>query len=736
MADKGTYRELSATEKNVPAEQPLLPPPSKISCWKWVRLVLVWVCCTLAAGLIPGQALFAELFAEAGINGHLCKHEFPCDAQVASLNMMLGMGMIIIGLCALPIGLIFDTYGGQTVGTLGAFIVAIGLSLESVAVFSAYNGTDSQTNWLVPVAAVVTDMGSTLNSYCFFGLVWHYPGSTTVILSLSTATYQVSALLPMIMKAAMDRFAINLGQAMLGFAGTVLLSSILTYHVTPSQQEYYDRANEVLGMPLPKPKKKLDICKKLSAGKTAVMLDIRDHSWLCLGFTFSLAFAGFYNSMSSAYGRHLFHSKEAGEHLANMQVVTTAAVGAACAPFIAKIADVLGLQLFAWLLTIFVAIPVSLFLIPSWWAAWATTAGLCLFSTLNQLFMSRYFLHYAPPNRLGVYSGVFTILVMMIMLPFSAGGYVWIMQSPKDTRYIVPFLTMGVLGLIFLVAFNIRFCRVHDGRGVPKLPNMLPEDEMELVMPFGAMTLQEAADIVGLDKDDLFKRLADPDPETLKHLLSLVNIDKVEQVLASHSPDDMIAMLEAQPEVEDEDDEPSNGNESKQASGGAAEIELPVAGGTTKDADKTVDGDQNGNGTPAQQLARSLCGLFREADAARRKEVLEGSGKEADDTLRWRALGECMDTLVHEGDAAALKLFLLEVPIDDQWESMIGMEEWMEQKRYKDMEKKFNKLIPGKAFAGLMKQNPKLKDLVSRMMKREVQRTKARFLGKGKKESK
>eukprot|EP00441_Pelagodinium_beii_P022918 CAMPEP_0197670766 /NCGR_PEP_ID=MMETSP1338-20131121/75255_1 /TAXON_ID=43686 ORGANISM="Pelagodinium beii, Strain RCC1491" /NCGR_SAMPLE_ID=MMETSP1338 /ASSEMBLY_ACC=CAM_ASM_000754 /LENGTH=47 /DNA_ID= /DNA_START= /DNA_END= /DNA_ORIENTATION= len=46
-----------------------------------------------------------------------------------------------------------------------------------------------------------------------------------------------------------------------------------------------------------------------------------------------------YNSMSSAYGAHLFHSKEGGRQLADIQVQATATVGALCAPLAAKSAD-------------------------------------------------------------------------------------------------------------------------------------------------------------------------------------------------------------------------------------------------------------------------------------------------------------------------------------------------------------------------------------------------------------
>jgi len=428
----------------------------------------------------------------------------------------------------LPVGLLFDMYGGRTVGTVGSILVTIGLTLESIPIFAAIQGTGSDTNWLVPVAALITDFGSILNSYAFTALVWHYPGNTNVILSLSTATYQVSALLPLLLRRVMEAYDINLGQAMLGFAAMVLVSAVVTWQVTPTQQQYYDMAQEVLGIPLPKPKVKFDLCTKLRQGWAAVRLDIKDHIWLGMGSVFCSTFANLYNSMSSGYGVHLFGTQAAGRSLANMQVETTAAVGMVLAPFIAKIADWLGLQRFGWVLSSFVAVPLMLFLVPAWWSAWVTTGGLCLFSTLYSLFMSRYFLHYAPPNRLGVYGGVFMMFNMLITLPFSWGAFFWMMSTPEGyDRYFLPYTSTAIVGLLFLTAFNIRFCRAHGGHGVPLMPHLLPEDEKELAMPFGVTTLDEAALMARLEPEEFWKRLANPDPESTNRLLKRVLTDKL-----------------------------------------------------------------------------------------------------------------------------------------------------------------------------------------------------------------
>jgi len=50
-------------------------PVHSISLRQWLRLAGIWLCCTLAAGLLPGQAVFASLFADAGVYGQTCKKE-------------------------------------------------------------------------------------------------------------------------------------------------------------------------------------------------------------------------------------------------------------------------------------------------------------------------------------------------------------------------------------------------------------------------------------------------------------------------------------------------------------------------------------------------------------------------------------------------------------------------------------------------------------------------------------
>ena len=38
----------------------------------WIRFAALWVCVSLAAGVLPGQSLFAQMFADAGVFSSSC----------------------------------------------------------------------------------------------------------------------------------------------------------------------------------------------------------------------------------------------------------------------------------------------------------------------------------------------------------------------------------------------------------------------------------------------------------------------------------------------------------------------------------------------------------------------------------------------------------------------------------------------------------------------------------------
>ncbi|CAK9026063.1 Uncharacterized protein SCF082_LOCUS17337 [Durusdinium trenchii] len=90
----------------------------------WGRFMMLWFCCTLASGILPGQALFAKQFADAGVFSSTCnKDEDTCKDQYLALTGIFSVGQSLAYGFSAPIGLLYDRYGaaGDGRGDLGRF---------------------------------------------------------------------------------------------------------------------------------------------------------------------------------------------------------------------------------------------------------------------------------------------------------------------------------------------------------------------------------------------------------------------------------------------------------------------------------------------------------------------------------------------------------------------------------------------------------------------------------------
>lgn len=511
------------------------------------RLAIVWICCVMAAGILPGQTVFASMLASAGVFGDCCDGgSYPCAGQLDAVGAALSSSACVAMVMQLPAGLLFDRYGGNWIGVFGARIVAAGILLVTMTVFSAQLGTDSLTSWVLPIGATIMEAGSTLNSFAFFSLVFHYPASPTVILSLAASTYQMSSVVPCMLQVLMDFTSIQFGYALLFLVLCVLVSAWALTKTLPTLDEYYTRAQAVLGVPVLKLDQTVSPVRRTYEAWLVVTTDMRDHMLLFAGVAFGASFTGLYTNMSFAYGKDLFASEDWGMYLADMQAGVSVVVVVVVGPVAGKLADLLGLHRFSILLTFCLATALAFFAVATWWAVWITmVSGTCYF-TLWQIFQSRYVLAYAPPNRLGAYACVFGLFMSVFILPFLVATYSLILIiSDGPNAFFLPFLVTGILGLAGNVAFNVLFGFAHGGHGVPTLPHMLPEDELELSSIFGAIRLSEAAEIVRLSKEQLCKDLVDPSSQKCMELLGRIDVETFERVFDRHGADDTIALLES-----------------------------------------------------------------------------------------------------------------------------------------------------------------------------------------------
>jgi len=807
-------RDAAAAKDGEPNDGDARAPP-------WGRFFILWLCTCAACGLLPGQALFATLFADAGVFGSVCgtssgshdhkESKLGCKNQYVALNGVFATGSTLILMTLAPIGIIYDRWGARVVGTFGALICVVGLLLAWVSIVGAQMGLDEQTQALFVVGTLVMDFGSMLNSFSFFGLIWHFPGRQALILSLMTATYQASAFLPILFEALMRHFGFSFGNVMLSYAFVVLFVSYICWLVVPTQEEYYSEAKRQLGMPLPRPPKELKICNMLSRAVDVLRMNKRDHmisgACLCIGYNFPQI----YMSMTAPYGKALFGSSEDGVRLATLYVSVNGAVGLVVAPLAATVVDLFGLGSFILFLAFILAVGSCTVGIADWSAQTATCVTMVLFNILFNLFYNRYLIMYSPPNRLGTVMGMYVIFIVIFAIPNMCIFYAWVAAGGDDAdAYRIPMYASGALGSVCMTAYYGYF-RTHEP---PDVPHLLDDDEMELSRSFGCANLDEVMQVVHIDtRKELLKKLASSDPEVTKDLIRSIDTDAMMEMMAQRSIEDVALMMEDGVGEEDEDDDVVEGSaavgykELPQQSGDSREIsqsprseakepllandessaaesekivepktstvELVLKPGklgmkimfATGDVIDVYEGRQSNNSTTfgmqAGMTAISVDGqnyseqLLRDAIAGHQnyKVVFACTSAQAAAVKEAQAKEDTVDVVkadepAHSSEEAAAKAekgrisaisdkwvqlvmysekeklidLMMTQSVDDMWASTLDMEERYSDAQRKQFDKDFEKLIPGKAFAQLLRQRPELRALVMKMMKRDLDR--------------
>ena len=151
------------------------PPPSTTPAAA-LRCFGLYVVGCISGGFIPGQAIFSQLFAEAGLFATVCDqtpHVRCPETQIVMIaNIMMIVATLVIT-AMLPAGIIFDSFGGRITGTLGCVVLLCGVL---VLIGLLLLGNDDR--WLPYQPAVFTlgvvlcDVGSLTNNVAFFAFLW------------------------------------------------------------------------------------------------------------------------------------------------------------------------------------------------------------------------------------------------------------------------------------------------------------------------------------------------------------------------------------------------------------------------------------------------------------------------------------------------------------------------------------------------------------------------------------
>jgi len=683
--------------------------------WLWLRLAILWVACAICSGLVPGMALFIDMFAHAGVFAHVCGHVDhaggeTCDRQFMILSGIFNAAGGLTLFSLLPIGLIFDRHGARYTAVLGAFIVLAGLAVLQVPLLGAQLGYDAATAWLFPLAVFATDIGALLNSQCMLGLVWHFPGRQAFVISLGNSTYQAASLLPLFLGKLMDALGLSLASCMAAYMAMVGLGAWLCSAYTPSQPEFFAEAKRVLGIPLPQPEETAALSATVRRGNAVIAQHIWDHLWTITVSSLGMTYCMLYQALAGDYGLKLFGTEAAGTRLAKVFAAMNAVVGGIVAPLGINFIDYLGIPFL--IAAMLLCNCGALALIRR--ASWAAQSGTCFcVSALLALYLTfvlKYLLAYSPPNRIGVVQGLMFAYAMVWNVPIVL-GFQWWMQELQDGpgRISVPLAAATAMATVSMASYLLRFCVV----GVPACPALLPEDEVELAKPFGCRDLEEVCYVLHLDsRQKLLRQLASTDPGVFAQLIPRIDAERLAERLGERDVEELAVLLEAAPtglieEAEEEAEEEAPEDAAAEEEGEAAE---GARSGVAAEwlPSSSLQPDDNGATEPPPALPAAADGGVAPVP------------EQEEPSLEVRS--RRLVALVRAGDKGAIQQMIMTTSADKIWDGYMAMGEWLDDKEAKAIEREFDRLIPGRELAGMLRQRPELKSLVTKIAKHQMQR--------------
>ncbi len=482
------------------------------------RMYFVYVLLSLCGGFFPGQAVFNPWFASVGVMKSACKDDFPCDDQQLAIATIMQTVQTNSYFAFVPAGIAYDVLGAQLTCTIGAVGAAI-------AVFGVATGVFVGNDDLFYYSLLTVDSFVWMNSFGIFGLFFHVPERQAEIITLSYTCYNVGALLPLGMQLyisivkSITGIEMSLVVVLLQYAASLLVYAWLCYKVTPSQSEYYMKAEEVLGIPLPKPRMSVRIFfKNIFGGFQVIFKDFLTSHWLvCVG-TATLTLCTFtYTSMTIPWGIELFGTEADGELLGLIYTIANAGIGVFGGPLLGQLGERGGIPNFFLFWAALAGVTILCQPVKNWVVQ---TIGCVTSSTIwaaMGIVVNGYILKYPSPNRLGTVQGNFLVLTNVAIVTGLNYFIPWMFSLGGADRYITPCRYMGLVGIaiMFLKRLQIYFFPM------PEFPHLLGDDEKVLCSQFGVSTLEQCGEVVGMSRLDFLKLAASSKIEDQKKVIEL-----------------------------------------------------------------------------------------------------------------------------------------------------------------------------------------------------------------------
>merc|ERR1712008_635912 len=211
------------------------------------------------------------------------------------------------------------------------------------------------------------------------------------------------------------------------------------------------------------------------------------------------------------------------------------------------------------------------------------------------------------------------------------------------------------------------------------------------------------------------------DKSKLVELLTCIDPDRMAEKMGERDVDELAAMLEAGPlgpELEEdtmeEDTHAQNGCVSKEPHGLEAEKGVSVDIAMVSEISVPID-IASKTMLPTKSNGDTIANKMLEGDAA----DLDTASEE-DQAPAVRTASKRFVELVRAGDKQALEDMFMEASTDDIWNGFMDMQIWLEPAEVKMVEKQFDRLIPSRDFARMLRQRPDLKAVVTKMAKHKV----------------
>lgn len=456
--------------------------------WGALPLLVAFICCGFTAGIVPGQTLFVQFFAEANVFRELCSPGDTgqyCDYQILYMTQIISSFYVLMLGVQFACGGLFDIAGGRICGAVGSIVVAVsyfGIA-AMVALIDIAPAYVTLWSYIVMLCVAVADIGAWLNNFALMGMIWHYPSRQKLVFALMNAAYQMGSIYAIGAQYTMGKFQISLAQLMAAWAVLQLVATICLWYSVPSVVSYQQQAEKVLGMPLPK-KEKASMQNVTAAWQT-LQLDWWPHTLLAWTLTFGNVYVFLYVACTLPFGTALYGDATSGASLSTFSALANGLVSVAMAPLLGYLGDRYGFDIFVQMQFGLLLLFSCTFWVPVWAFSYIAVISSVCYTSVNYMMSGSWFVKFSPANRLGLVMGVWYLLSSILFIALQTFLITWAIRLPQGlTRYMIPLSLAGELA-VFSAAFFVG--NFFFASPFPQKPRLLAGDDESIILKGAVM---------------------------------------------------------------------------------------------------------------------------------------------------------------------------------------------------------------------------------------------------------